>query len=130
MGSDSAEVREKLTTSHPGPKKGDFWLGMGLSLILNFILWKLGSYIMNLDYVNENYNFLLYKTEYRQLPFGSFILNSLCLFGIFINGAIMALMLFKRRFLIFLGMASVIPIAFALYVLLLIFVFIYWGFFT
>ena len=127
----TVEFKEKLGAERADIKKpGDFWLGMGLFLILNFILWKFGSYIMNLDYISENYSYLIYKADNFQLPFGALILISLRLFGIFINGVVIALPLFKRRSLIFLGMVSVIPIAFMLYVIFSIIVFIYWVFIT
>lgn len=81
---------------------------------------------MNLDYIAENYSFLLYKAENFQLPFGGLVLISLFLFGVLINVIIILFLIIKKRSRILLGMIYVIPIAFALYIIFSIIVFISW----
>ena len=123
----NVEVQAKLKTDHVNTEKpGDFWLGMGLFLIMNFILWKSGAYVMNLDYINENYSILLYKAENFQLPFGALVLISLFLLGILINVITILFLIIKKRSRLLLGMMSVIPVAFALYIIFSIIVFIGW----
>jgi len=123
----NVEVQANLKTDRANAEKSsDLWLGMGLFSILNFILWNSISYIMNLDYIAENYSFLLYKAENFQLPFGGLVLISLFLLGILINIIIILFLIIKKRSRILLGMMSVIPIAFALYIIFSIIVFISW----
>ena len=123
----NVEVQANLKTDRANAEKSsDLWLGMGLFSILNFILWKSISYIMNLDYIAENYSFLLYKAENFQLPFGGLVLISLFLFGVLINVIIILFLIIKKRSRILLGMIYVIPIAFALYIIFSIIVFISW----
>jgi hypothetical protein len=110
------EIQPKRETSRASAgRSGDFWLGIGLFLMINFILWQVGSYVMNFNFITGRYDTLLFKSANFQLPFGTAILLGLFCLCLLINGSVMLFLFLRRRPKIALGMVSVVPIGVVLY---------------
>src|SRR5687768_11637372 len=92
----------------PAKKWGDFWLGMVLFLVTNFILWKISSFVVQSTFIASR-NQVVYSSEVYIIDLEFLI--SLVIFSIcfIINCVIIVFCLLRKRPLIAVGMMAAAP---------------------
>jgi hypothetical protein len=95
-------------------KWSDFWLGMVLFLAMNFILWKVSSFVMQSPFIVSR-DQVVYRSEIYILHLNFLISLVIFLICFIINCVIIVFFMLRKRPLIAVGMMTAAPAGYMLY---------------